>query len=64
MFSYSLLTLTASTDLIKAIENPIELADQDLAQVSLGAPPRLPLAGVTPGPFGLGQVGGEGYVHF
>ena len=64
MFSYSLLTFTASADLIKAIENPIELADQDLAQVSLGAPPRLPLAGVTPGPFGLDQVGGEGYVCF
>ena len=64
MFSYSLLTLTASTDLIKAIENPIELADQDLARVGLGAPPRPPLAGVTPSPSGLGQASGEGYIRF
>jgi hypothetical protein len=64
VFSYSLLILIASADLTKAIGNPIELADQDLARAGLGAPPRPPLARVTPGPFGSGQGGGEGYVHF
>ena len=64
VFSYSLLTLTASVDLTKAIGNPTEPADQDPAQVGLGAPPRPPLAGVTPGPFGSSQGGGERYIYF
>lgn len=61
---YSLLTLAASANLTKAIENPSEPADQDLARVGLGAPPRPPLARVNPSPSRSGQAGGEGYICF
>jgi hypothetical protein len=58
--------LVASASLTEALgnpnENPNDLVGVDLARIGLGAPPRPPLAGAAPGPSGLGQAGGEGYI--
>ena len=56
--------MIVSAGLTKAIGNPTEPADQDLAWLGLGAPLRPPLMGVNPGLTCSGQAGGEGYVRF
>jgi hypothetical protein len=47
---------------MKALGNPNDPMGVDLARIGLGAPPRPPLVGMTPGPSGPGQASGEGYI--
>ena len=41
-------------------KNPYDPMGMDVAQIGLGAPPRPPLIGKTPRPFGLGMEHGTG----
>ena len=45
-------------------ENPNDPLGVDLARIGLGSPPRPPLGGLTPHPFGASLDGGEGYFLF